>query len=106
MPIYYYIPSQYLNLTATLLTINKQQIWSLLRQKSQFWFRICWDLKVPGTGRFVSPLINSTLFVFRWVEWSMRLCIFQGRDAGFQIDPWEDADYSIYRVTDRFGFLQ
>uniref|UniRef100_A0A8C7CQM6 Si:ch211-288d18.1 n=1 Tax=Oncorhynchus kisutch TaxID=8019 RepID=A0A8C7CQM6_ONCKI len=21
------------------------------------------------------------------------------------IDPWEDADYSIYRVTDRFGFL-
>ncbi|KAG1926804.1 USP6 N-terminal-like protein, partial [Pimephales promelas] len=28
-----------------------------------------------------------------------------GRDAGVQIDPWEDADYSIYRVTDRFGFL-
>uniref|UniRef100_A0A673ICX8 USP6 N-terminal-like protein n=1 Tax=Sinocyclocheilus rhinocerous TaxID=307959 RepID=A0A673ICX8_9TELE len=24
-----------------------------------------------------------------------------GRDAGVQIDPWEDADYSIYRVTDR-----
>ncbi|KTG03138.1 hypothetical protein cypCar_00023389 [Cyprinus carpio] len=30
---------------------------------------------------------------------------FTGRDAGVQIDPWEDADYSIYRVTDRFGFL-
>ncbi|XP_051756944.1 USP6 N-terminal-like protein [Ctenopharyngodon idella] len=29
----------------------------------------------------------------------------KGRDAGVQIDPWEDADYSIYRVTDRFGFL-
>uniref|UniRef100_A0A671P3Y7 USP6 N-terminal-like protein n=1 Tax=Sinocyclocheilus anshuiensis TaxID=1608454 RepID=A0A671P3Y7_9TELE len=29
----------------------------------------------------------------------------EGRDAGVQIDPWEDADYSIYRVTDRFGFL-
>ncbi|KAI7814818.1 putative USP6 N-terminal-like protein [Triplophysa rosa] len=29
----------------------------------------------------------------------------KGREAGVQIDPWEDADYSIYRVTDRFGFL-
>ncbi|XP_051947976.1 USP6 N-terminal-like protein [Xyrauchen texanus] len=29
----------------------------------------------------------------------------KGRDAGVQIDPWEDANYSIYRVTDRFGFL-
>ncbi len=28
------IPTQYLNLTITLLTINKQQISSLLRQKS------------------------------------------------------------------------
>ncbi|XP_065145300.1 USP6 N-terminal-like protein [Paramisgurnus dabryanus] len=29
----------------------------------------------------------------------------KGREADVQIDPWEDADYSIYRVTDRFGFL-
>ncbi|KAG5270169.1 hypothetical protein AALO_G00189540 [Alosa alosa] len=28
-----------------------------------------------------------------------------GRDADVEIDPWEDADYSIYRATDRFGFL-
>ncbi|XP_045080988.1 USP6 N-terminal-like protein isoform X3 [Coregonus clupeaformis] len=28
-----------------------------------------------------------------------------GRQEGVEIDPWEDADYSIYRVTDRFGFL-
>ncbi len=27
-------PTQYLNLTTTLLTINKQQIWNLLREKS------------------------------------------------------------------------
>ncbi|KAJ8417681.1 hypothetical protein AAFF_G00225240 [Aldrovandia affinis] len=29
----------------------------------------------------------------------------KGREEGAQIDPWEDADYSIYKVTDRFGFL-
>ncbi|XP_031424927.1 USP6 N-terminal-like protein isoform X2 [Clupea harengus] len=29
----------------------------------------------------------------------------KGRDADVEIDPWEDADYSIYRTTDRFGFL-
>ncbi|KAL2088561.1 hypothetical protein ACEWY4_015460 [Coilia grayii] len=28
-----------------------------------------------------------------------------GRDGDVEIDPWEDADYSIYRATDRFGFL-
>lgn len=29
----------------------------------------------------------------------------KGRQEGVDIDPWEDADFSIYRVTDRFGFL-
>ncbi|XP_061532611.1 USP6 N-terminal-like protein [Phycodurus eques] len=29
----------------------------------------------------------------------------KGRQEGVCIDPWEDADYSIYKVTDRFGFL-
>ncbi|XP_070763989.1 USP6 N-terminal-like protein [Enoplosus armatus] len=29
----------------------------------------------------------------------------RGRREGVNIDPWEDADYSIYKVTDRFGFL-
>uniref|UniRef100_A0A8C9FLY3 Uncharacterized protein n=1 Tax=Pavo cristatus TaxID=9049 RepID=A0A8C9FLY3_PAVCR len=29
----------------------------------------------------------------------------RGRD-GAQIEPWEDADYRLYKVTDRFGFLQ
>ncbi|XP_034735405.1 USP6 N-terminal-like protein isoform X2 [Etheostoma cragini] len=29
----------------------------------------------------------------------------KGRQEGVNIDPWEDADYSIYKVTDRFGFL-
>ncbi|XP_038557919.1 USP6 N-terminal-like protein isoform X2 [Micropterus salmoides] len=28
-----------------------------------------------------------------------------GRQAGVEIDPWEDADYSIYKVIDRFGFM-
>jgi len=31
---------------------------------------------------------------------------FQGRQEGAQIDPWEDADFTLYKVTDRFGFLQ
>ncbi|KPP66578.1 USP6 N-terminal-like protein-like [Scleropages formosus] len=30
----------------------------------------------------------------------------KGRQEGVHIDPWEDADYSIYKVTDRFGFMQ
>ncbi|KAM4572594.1 uncharacterized protein PAE49_007709 [Odontesthes bonariensis] len=29
----------------------------------------------------------------------------KGRQEGVNIDTWEDADYSIYKVTDRFGFL-
>nr|XP_032804997.1 USP6 N-terminal-like protein isoform X1 [Petromyzon marinus] len=29
----------------------------------------------------------------------------KGREDGVEIDPWEDADFRIYRVTDRFGFL-
>ncbi|XP_019749640.1 USP6 N-terminal-like protein isoform X1 [Hippocampus comes] len=29
----------------------------------------------------------------------------KGRQDGVSIDPWEDADYSIYKVMDRFGFL-
>ncbi|KAL4622697.1 USP6 N-terminal-like protein [Arapaima gigas] len=29
----------------------------------------------------------------------------KGRQEGVHIDPWEDADYSIYKVTDRFGFM-
>ncbi|XP_036440368.1 USP6 N-terminal-like protein isoform X1 [Colossoma macropomum] len=33
------------------------------------------------------------------------VAIAEGREEGVEIDPWEDADYSIYRSTDRFGFL-
>ncbi|XP_073688070.1 USP6 N-terminal-like protein [Garra rufa] len=29
----------------------------------------------------------------------------KGRQEGVHIKPWEDADYSIFKVTDRFGFL-
>ncbi|KAM8938989.1 uncharacterized protein RCH25_052566 [Pelodytes ibericus] len=29
----------------------------------------------------------------------------KGREQGAQIDPWEDADFALYKVTDRFGFL-
>ncbi|KAM6960517.1 uncharacterized protein FYW47_009078 [Aplochiton taeniatus] len=29
----------------------------------------------------------------------------KGRQEGVHIDPWEDADYSVCKVTDRFGFL-
>ncbi|NXJ12331.1 US6NL protein, partial [Odontophorus gujanensis] len=30
----------------------------------------------------------------------------KGRQEGAAIDPWEDADFTLYKVTDRFGFLQ
>ncbi|NXE94461.1 US6NL protein, partial [Menura novaehollandiae] len=30
----------------------------------------------------------------------------KGRQDGAQIDQWEDADFTLYKVTDRFGFLQ
>ncbi|XP_071974076.1 uncharacterized protein [Engystomops pustulosus] len=29
----------------------------------------------------------------------------RGRQPGAEIDPWEDADFALYKVTDRFGFL-
>ncbi|XP_038130247.1 USP6 N-terminal-like protein [Cyprinodon tularosa] len=28
-----------------------------------------------------------------------------GRQGSVEIDPWEDADYSIYKAIDRFGFM-
>uniref|UniRef100_A0A665WKT2 Si:ch211-288d18.1 n=1 Tax=Echeneis naucrates TaxID=173247 RepID=A0A665WKT2_ECHNA len=34
-----------------------------------------------------------------------KLCKESGRQGGVQIDPWEDADYSVYKVIDRFGFI-
>ncbi|NWQ64560.1 US6NL protein, partial [Neopipo cinnamomea] len=30
----------------------------------------------------------------------------KGRQEGAPIDHWEDADFTLYKVTDRFGFLQ
>ncbi|NWI57553.1 US6NL protein, partial [Calyptomena viridis] len=30
----------------------------------------------------------------------------KGRQEGAPIDQWEDADFTLYKVTDRFGFLQ
>ncbi|XP_030057141.1 uncharacterized protein LOC115469025 isoform X2 [Microcaecilia unicolor] len=29
----------------------------------------------------------------------------KGRHEGAQIDPWEDANFTLYKVTDRFGFM-
>ncbi|XP_066525941.1 USP6 N-terminal-like protein [Hoplias malabaricus] len=29
----------------------------------------------------------------------------KGRTEGVHINPWEDANYNVYKVTDRFGFL-
>lgn len=44
-----------------------------------------------------------------WNTLETRACalwVFQGRREGVNIDPWEDSDFNIYKVTDRFGFLQ
>lgn len=30
----------------------------------------------------------------------------QGRDEGAVIEDWEDPDLSIYKSTDRYGFMQ
>lgn len=30
----------------------------------------------------------------------------QGRQGGVEINPWEDADFSLYKAIDRFGFMQ
>ncbi|PIK48260.1 putative USP6 N-terminal-like protein-like [Apostichopus japonicus] len=29
----------------------------------------------------------------------------RGREEGAEIDPWEDGDFIVYKVTDRYGFL-
>jgi hypothetical protein len=29
-----------------------------------------------------------------------------GRRDGAQIDPWEDPEFEVYGITDRYGFLQ
>ena len=30
----------------------------------------------------------------------------QGREEGAVIDDWEDPDLSVYKSTDRYGFMQ
>lgn len=40
------------------------------------------------------------------VDGELACLCFQGRQGGVEIYPWEDADYSIYKVIDRFGFMQ
>ena len=30
----------------------------------------------------------------------------QGRDEGAVIEDWEDPDLSLYKSTDRYGFMQ
>lgn len=49
---------------------------------------------------------NVFLLTAEFLKWLYGFWVFQGRQEGVNIDPWEDADYSIYKVTDRFGFLQ
>ncbi|XP_043371671.1 USP6 N-terminal-like protein isoform X1 [Dermochelys coriacea] len=38
-------------------------------------------------------------------SWLLSPFALQGRQEGAHIDPWEDADFTLYKVTDRFGFL-
>lgn len=57
----------------------------------------CWGRGEQGVGTGVFPLLG--------VAHGHPFC-FQGRQEGAEIDPWEDADFTLYKVTDRFGFLQ
>jgi len=37
------------------------------------------------------------------------LCTFvchQGREEGAEIDEWEDPEFEVYHITDRYGFIQ
>lgn len=62
----------------------------------------------------VLRLTQETVKHSKWIDMmvehsrnmSVVLWLFQGRREGVNIDPWEDADFNIYKVTDRFGFLQ
>ena len=31
---------------------------------------------------------------------------FQGCDENAEIDDWEDANFFVYKITDRYGFIQ
>ncbi|MCI4393130.1 hypothetical protein PGIGA_G00153890 [Pangasianodon gigas] len=67
-------------------------------------------LLLHGTHRSVSSLndidMKKDIEVLIAEERAQIICKYdKGREEGVEIDPWEDADYSIYKVTDRFGFL-
>ncbi len=34
------------------------------------------------------------------------VCIVQGREEGAVIEDWEDPELSLYKSTDRYGFMQ
>ena len=54
----------------------------------------------------------QTLIMFNMTANSLSLTYFifiyssQGREEGAVIEDWEDPDLSVYRSTDRYGFMQ
>lgn len=50
--------------------------------------------------------LSSIYWIIVENRFNLMLRVPQGRQDGVNIDPWEDADYNLYKVTDRFGFLQ
>lgn len=57
----------------------------------------CWGWGEQGVG--------TGVFLLLGLAHGHPFCS-QGRQEGAEIDPWEDADFTLYKVTDRFGFLQ
>ncbi|KAK3509750.1 hypothetical protein QTP70_008389 [Hemibagrus guttatus] len=64
------------------------------------------ELKIRVMARRPSNLKELELIAKdEWAKTPVETCKKLGREEGVEIDPWEDADYSIFKVTDRFGFL-
>lgn len=51
-------------------------------------------------------LVYSTIVVVYWeLQWWW-CAVPQGREEGAVIEDWEDPDLSLYKSTDRYGFMQ
>ena len=46
------------------------------------------------------------LHVGVWIFYIQYYFLFKGREEGAVIEDWEDPDLSMYKSTDRYGFMQ
>ena len=77
-----------------------RQAHPLMPSQSQ---RVLSSLRIKGRGAILLPPFPMSLALMGPHH---RAPLFQAHQLGSPWDPWDDADLSLWKVTDRHSFLQ